>query len=113
MKSIRTPAAAVVLAALSVSAIAEIKVGVITAATGPGASLGIPYKNTFAALPATLGGEPVTYIVLDDATDPANATRLARKLVTEDKVDLIIGSGNVPTAAAISTPTARSASGEV
>lgn len=81
---------------------AQIKVGVITAATGPGASLGIPYKNTFAALPSTLGGEPVTYIVLDDATDPATASRLARKLVTEDKVDLIIGSGNVPTASAIS-----------
>jgi branched-chain amino acid transport system substrate-binding protein len=102
MKLIRTTAAAAALAALSLSATAEIKVGVITAATGPGASLGIPYKNTFAALPPTLGGEPVTYIVLDDATDPANATRLARKLVTEDKVDLIIGSGNVPTASAIS-----------
>jgi len=102
MKNFRVIAVSAVLAALSASALAEIKVGVITAATGPGASLGIPYKNTFAALPPTLGGEPVTYIVLDDATDPAAATRLARKLVTEDKVDLIIGSGNVPTASAIS-----------
>jgi len=81
---------------------AQVTVGVITAGTGPGASLGIPYKNTFAALPSTLGGEPVNYIVLDDATDSATAARLARKLVTEDKVDLLIGSGNVPTAAAIS-----------
>lgn len=102
MKHIRSAAAVAVLALLAAHAHAQVKVGVITAATGPGASLGIPYKNTFAALPATLGGEPVSYIVLDDATDPANATRLARKLVTEDKVDLIIGSGNVPTAAAIS-----------
>lgn len=102
MKQVRTIAAVAVLALLGTASVAQVKVGVITAATGPGASLGIPYKNTFAALPATLGGEPVTYIVLDDATDPANATRLARKLVTEDKVDLIIGSGNVPTAAAIS-----------
>jgi branched-chain amino acid transport system substrate-binding protein len=101
MKHVKIIAAAAVAAAISPVAQADIKVGVITAATGPGASLGIPYKNTFSALPATLGGEPVTYIVLDDATDPANAARLARKLATEDKVDLIIGSGNVPTASAI------------
>ncbi|WNV11756.1 ABC transporter substrate-binding protein [Tardiphaga sp. 709] len=90
------------LVLLSGTATADVKVGVITGATGPGASLGIPYKNTFSALPATLGGEPVTYIVLDDATDPATAARLARKLVSEDHVDLLIGSGNVPTASAIS-----------
>jgi branched-chain amino acid transport system substrate-binding protein len=102
MNKIRAVVTAAFLGALCASASAEVKVGVITAATGPGASLGIPYKNTFAALPATLGGEPVTYIVLDDATDPATAARLARKLVTEDKVDLIIGSGNVPTASAMS-----------
>lgn len=90
------------LACLVGTASAQIKVGIITGASGPGASLGIPYKNTFAATPNTLGGEPVTYIVVDDATDPANAARLARKLITEDKVDLIIGSGNVPTASSIS-----------
>ncbi|QFZ85165.1 ABC transporter substrate-binding protein [Variovorax paradoxus] len=101
MKLIRTVTLPALLAALSLPALA-VKVGVITAATGPGASLGIPYKNTFAALPATLGGEPVSYIILDDATDPANAARLARKLVSEEQVDLIIGSGNVPTASAIS-----------
>lgn len=102
MKKLSLIAATSTLAILAGPALAQIKVGVITAATGPGASLGIPYKNTFAAVPQTLGGEPVTFIVLDDATDPTNATRLARKLVTEDQVDLIIGSGNVPTAAAIS-----------
>jgi len=102
VKKLSLIAVASTLAILAGPALAQIKVGVITAATGPGASLGIPYKNTFAAVPQTLGGEPVTFIVLDDATDPTNATRLARKLVTEDQVDLIIGSGNVPTAAAIS-----------
>ena len=107
MKAIHTAIAAALCAALSFPATAEVKVGVITAATGPGASLGILYKNTFAALPTTLGGEPVRYIVLDDATDPAVAARLARKLVTEDKVDLVIGSGNVPTASAISYVTAE------
>ena len=37
---------------------AQIKVGVITGATGPGASLGIPYKNIITVLPKTLGGQP-------------------------------------------------------
>jgi branched-chain amino acid transport system substrate-binding protein len=94
--------AAAALFVATESASAQVKVGIITGATGPGASLGIPYKNTFSAVPGALGGEPVTYIVLDDATDPAAASRLARKLVSEDNVDLIIGSGNVPTASAIS-----------
>lgn len=102
MKCIRHAVLIALLATVPVPAMAQVTVGVITAGTGPGASLGIPYKNMFAALPSTLGGEPVNYIVLDDATDSAAAARLARKLVTEDKVDLIIGSGNVPTAAAIS-----------
>jgi hypothetical protein len=34
---------------------ADINVGVIVGATGPGASLGIPYKNAFSLLPATIG----------------------------------------------------------
>jgi branched-chain amino acid transport system substrate-binding protein len=92
---------ATVIGTLAVPALAQVKVGVITGATGPGASLGIPYKNTFTVLPKTLGGQAVQYIILDDATDPTNAVKLARKLVTEDKVDLLIGSSSVPAATAI------------
>ncbi len=88
-------------ATLPLAAHADIKVGVITAATGPGASLGIPYKNTFSLLPKTLGGEPVEYIIVDDATDTTISTKLARRLIEQDKVDLIIGSSNVPTAIAV------------
>lgn len=90
-----------ILATFALPAVAQVKVGVITGATGPGASLGIPYKNTFTVLPKTLGGQPVQYIILDDATDPTNAVKLARKLVVEDKVDLLIGSSSVPAATAI------------
>lgn len=92
---------AAVMAAFAMTSIAQVKVGVITGATGPGASLGIPYKNTFSVLPKTLGGQPVQYVVMDDATDPTNAVRLARKLIVEDKVDLLIGSSSVPAATAI------------
>lgn len=96
-----TLAAAAILIAAAFPAAAQVKVGVITGATGPGASLGIPYKNTFAVLPKTLGGQQVQYLIMDDATDPTNAVKLARKLITEDKVDLVIGSSSVPAATAI------------
>jgi branched-chain amino acid transport system substrate-binding protein len=83
------------------SAWADVTIGVIVSATGPAASLGIPEKQTFALLPATLGGEKVKYIVLDDATDPSMAVKNARKLTAEDKVDAIIGATATPTSAAI------------
>lgn len=80
---------------------ADVNVGVIVSATGPGASLGIPYRNAFSVLPDTLGGEKAHYTILDDGTDPTSATRNARKLVQEEKVDLIIGSGTTPSAVAV------------
>lgn len=97
----KTLALAGLTCVLAVPAHAQVKVGVITGATGPGASLGIPYKNTFSVLPKTLGGQPVQYVIMDDATDPTNAVKHARKLIAEDKVDLIIGSSSVPAATAI------------
>lgn len=93
---------AAILIGMVGAATAQVKVGVITSATGPVASIGIPQKNAFSVVPSTLGGEPATYIVLDDAGDPAAAGRLAQKLISEDKVDLIIGPGSSPAAAAVS-----------
>jgi branched-chain amino acid transport system substrate-binding protein len=47
-------------------------------------------------LPKTLGGQPIRYIVLDDASDPTQAVKNARKLITEDNADVIMGSSSVP-----------------
>lgn len=80
---------------------AEITIGVSLGTTGPGASLGIPYKNAFQLVPKTLGGEPVRYIILDDESKPDNAAKNARKFVAEDKVDAIMGSNGVPSAIAM------------
>src|SRR5450631_3195620 len=80
---------------------AEITVGVSLSATGPAASLGIPEKNTFALLPQTIAGEKVKYIVLDDATDTTTAVKNARKLIGEDKVDVLIAATATPTSMAI------------
>ena len=81
---------------LSDSVSAQIKVGVNVSATGAGASLGIPEKNTFALLPKEIAGKKVDYIILDDASDTTTAVKNARKLVSEEKVDLLIGSTIAP-----------------
>ena len=83
------------------TAVAQIKVGVTLSATGPAASLGIPEKNTFSLLPKTIAGKTVEYIVLDDASDSTTAVKNARKLVSEDKVDVLIGSTVTPNSLAM------------
>lgn len=82
-------------------AAAQIKVGVTLSATGPAASLGIPEKNTFPLLPKTIAGKTVEYIVLDDASDSTTAVKNARKLISEDKVDVLIGSTVTPNSLAM------------
>ena len=89
------------------AAVAEVTIGVSLGTTGPGSSLGIPYKNAFQLLPKTLGGEPVKYIILDDESKPDNAAKNARKFATEDKVDAIMGSNGVPSAVAMSAVAAE------
>jgi branched-chain amino acid transport system substrate-binding protein len=79
----------------------DLKVGITLSATGPAASLGIPERNTIALLPQTIAGHNVEYIVLDDATDTTNAVRNTRKLITEDKVDVVVGSTVTPNSLAM------------
>jgi branched-chain amino acid transport system substrate-binding protein len=92
-------AAAAVLAAGA--ALADINVGVTVSSTGPAASLGIPEKNTIALMPTTIGGQKVNYIVLDDASDTTKAVANTRRLITEDKVDIILGSTTTPNSLAM------------
>ena len=101
MKKLRTYsllAAALLCAGL---AQAQIKVGVTVSATGPAASLGIPEKNTFTLMPKTIAGKSVEYIVLDDASDTTTAVKNTRKLIAEDKVDVVIGSTITPNSLAM------------
>jgi branched-chain amino acid transport system substrate-binding protein len=86
---------------LSVTVHAQIKVGVTISTTGPAASLGIPEKNAFAIMPREVAGKKIEYIVLDDASDPVAAVKNARKFVSEDKVDIILGSSITPNSLAM------------
>jgi branched-chain amino acid transport system substrate-binding protein len=106
LKGIISAASAAVLLAATTPALAqsnEITVGVTISATGPAAALGIPIKNTIELLPAELGGTKVKVIQLDDAGDPTTATTNARRLITESKVDVLIGSSTTPPTIAVST----------
>ncbi|MGB7100595.1 MAG: ABC transporter substrate-binding protein [Xanthobacteraceae bacterium] len=83
---------------------ADINVGLITSMTGPGASIGIPYAKGIAAGVAykdEVDGIKLKVIQLDDTTDPSVATRDARKLIEQDKVDVLLGSGSTPASIAI------------
>ncbi|MEK8029225.1 ABC transporter substrate-binding protein [Ideonella sp. DXS29W] len=100
MKALKTLVAAAALVATG-AALADIQVGVTVSSTGPAASLGIPEKNTIALMPKTIGGEKVNYIVLDDASDTTKAVANTRRLITEDKVDIILGSTTTPNSLAM------------
>src|SRR5919201_4504660 len=94
----RIIAAALAAGLAAATAHAEIVVGVSLGITGPGASLGVHYRNAFQLMGKTLGGEPVRFVILDDASDPTNAAKNARKLVAEEKADVLMGSNGVPSA---------------
>lgn len=93
-------APALAMAAAQVAA-QDIKVGVTVSATGPAASLGIPERNTFALVPQTIAGRKVQYIILDDASDTTSAVKNTRKLISEDKVDVVVGSTITPNSLAM------------
>lgn len=77
---------------VSTALYAQVKIGLTLSTTGPAASLGIPEQNTAALLPTEIGGQKVQYIILNDASDTSVAVKNTHKLITEDKVDAIVGS---------------------
>ncbi len=102
MKPIKTLLATAAMLLATAPALADINIGVSLALTGPGSGLGIPMQNQFKLFPKTIAGEKVNLIILDDATDPGKGATNARRFISEDKVDLIIGSCITAVAAAMS-----------
>lgn len=81
---------------------ADLTIGGMFSATGPNAAIGLPGKNASELMPRTIAGQPVKYVILDDAVDPSLAVKHMRQLVQENKVDAIIGSSSTPTCLAMS-----------
>jgi branched-chain amino acid transport system substrate-binding protein len=92
------PVAAVSLVLAGNVLAADLKVGVISSATGPTAVVGIPQKNTVALLPKKIGDVSVQYTVFDDASDPTQTVMLTKKLLNEEHVDVIVGPSGSPNA---------------
>ena len=98
--------AALVVASLAsaTAAQAEITVGFITSQSGPGSSIGVLYDRGMKAAveyASSIGAEKIKLIQLDDSSDPSTATRNARKLVEESKVDLLIGTSTAASTSAM------------
>ncbi len=90
-------------AALAVGTLAhaDIHIGVVLSLTGPGASLGIPEENALKLWPSELAGEKLRLTILNDNTDSTTAARNTQKLITEEKVDLILGASLTPPSLAV------------
>lgn len=82
-------------------AFAQIRIGVILSSTGPAAAIGAPSRNAILMWPKEIAGQKVDVILLDDGSDPTNAVRNARKLTTEEKVDVVVGPNTTPNALAM------------
>jgi branched-chain amino acid transport system substrate-binding protein len=102
MKNVRTLVATVAAALSTSHALADVTIGVSISLTGPTSALGVPTKNGIELWPKTIAGEKLNIIMLDDATDPTLAVKNTRRFITEDKVDVIVGSVATPVAAAMS-----------
>ncbi len=86
------------LVMVSVSANAKtIKIGALVSITGPTAFLGVPERNTLEMLVKNINkngginGNKVDLIIYDTKGNPSSTVVLARKLIYNDKVDVIVG----------------------
>ena len=100
-----TAGVAALPARFAIGQTAKIKLGLMLPYTGTYAALG---KNIDDALRLAiaegggkLGGRDIEYAVVDDESEPAKATENATKLVTRDKVDILIGTVHSGVAAAM------------
>ncbi|GAA4350037.1 ABC transporter substrate-binding protein [Variovorax defluvii] len=101
----RSALAAALAAGFAAAALAaDLKVGLSVSLSGPNSSLGVPYAKGMQAALAYKGevnGRKIQLVVLDDGSDPTTAGRNARKLVDEEKVDVLMGTSGVPAAIAM------------
>jgi branched-chain amino acid transport system substrate-binding protein len=107
----KTPLAAIA-AALMIPAVCfaadkpEFRIGSVVTLTGPASSLGLPEKNALDLLQEQVGKDTslpftVKFITYDDASDPTKAVNEVRKLITEDKVHVVICCSTTPASMAI------------
>ena len=92
---------ALVMALASTAALAQMKIGVIASSTGPTAVVGIPQKNSAALLPKKIGDLTIEYLVFDDASDATQTVILVKKLLSEHRIDALIGPSGSPNSVSV------------
>ncbi len=97
MKSIHKLAIVAMAVAFSLSAEADINIGVMLSTTGPGASLGIPEQNSVKLWPTEIAGEKLRVTILNDESDTTTAAKNANRLISENNVDVVVGPSLTPT----------------
>jgi branched-chain amino acid transport system substrate-binding protein len=76
---------------------AEYRIGALLAVTGPNSMLGAPERNTVEMLTEEINragginGVPVKLVLYDTEGDPTKAVTSAKRLISNDRVDVIIG----------------------
>ena len=97
--------AGLALPGLSFAQGAKIKVGLMLPYTGTFASLGVAIENGFRlALQedgGKMGGREIEFFKVDDESEPSKATDNVNRLVSRDKVDVVIGTVHSGVAAAM------------
>lgn len=102
----------VILAGLPTASAQEYRVGFVSAITGPASSLGVPERDVAVMIQKELeaaGGitgpdgkrHPVKILIHDDESKADTTVRLAKKLIAEDQVHVLIASSQSPTSLAV------------
>jgi len=93
-----------VLVVAGAPAWADVTVGLVMSMTGPVSSIGLPYMKGFAAALAgtsEVAGQRIKVLQIDDRSDPSAAAQAGKKLIEDDKVDVLVGSAGSPTSLAL------------
>ena len=89
MKKLLIATAALALA--STTAVADVKVGMITTLSGGGAGLGIDVRDGFMLAIEQSGRSDIEVIIEDDQRKPDVAVKLADKMIQSERVDVMTG----------------------
>lgn len=108
MRKLTVWMATLAVIATAVAARADITIGVNLSTTGPAASLGIAERNALSFGPTVIAGQKVRYVVYDDATDTTTAVQNVKRLISGEKVDLLLGPTTTPTSLAVIEAAAES-----
>mgnify|MGYP001036686666 CR=1 FL=1 len=87
--------ATVVATGMQGVAFADVNIGVVVSATGPGATIGADVVRTaelFKSLNPQVGGQKLNIYILDDASDVTTGVKNTKKLIAEQSIDAFVGS---------------------